>query len=396
MCRIRLRPDALGNPSQYFAVDGHGMRASLRRWTDPLLVLGLLAVIQNEVWFSEVAGSKFLLVPVGFLMTLPLLVRRRAPLTVAAIVLGAFAVGSLLDPTPLFPQTTGLAMVVAVYSVGAYAEKRVAQIGLFVCLLGITIGASGDVIVLGPLFAGIWFVGRLYRDRQSLAAALESRVSALHEDQEETARVAVAEERARIARDLHDAVAHSLSLIVIQAGAERLALGQGTDGTRDTLLSIERTGRQALTEMRQLVGILRQVGESPELAPQPSMAQLDGLLDHVRRAGVPVELWVSGEPSRLPPGLDISAYRIIQESLTNVLKHAGPAQALVSVRYGEDEIELEVVDDGRGPSTGTGAGHGLHGMRERVALHKGELEAGRATSGGYRVWAKIPFDRVAK
>lgn len=395
MCRIRPKTDALGSPAQYFPADSHDMTALLRRWTDPLLVLGLAAIIQNEIWFSDVAGSKFLLVPVGLLMTLPLLVRRRAPLAVSVVVMGAFAVGSLLDPTPLFPQTTGLAMVVAVYSVGAYAEKRVAQIGLVVCLLGIALGASGDVVVLGPLFAGIWFVGRLYRDRQSLAAALESQVIALHEDQEETARVAVAEERARIARELHDVVAHSLSLIVVQAGAERLALDQGTDSTRDTLISIERTGRQALTEMRQLVGILRQAGESPELAPQPSMAQLDGLVDHVRRAGLPIELSVVGESSRLPPGLDISAFRIIQESLTNVLKHAGPARVLVSVRYGEDEVELEIVDDGRGPSAEIVAGHGLHGMRERVVLHRGELETGPGGSGGYRVWAKIPFDRVA-
>src|SRR5207249_2705156 len=183
------------------------------------------------------------------------------------------------------------------------------------------------------------------------------------------------EERAGIARELHDIVAHSVSVMVVQAGAERRVLDQRQASTREVLLSIEQTGRQALAEMRRLLGMLRKDDEELALAPQPSMAHMELLVEQIRDAGMPVELRVEGEPVPLPPGVDLSAYRIVQEALTNALKHAGPARATVTVRYEEHELKLEIADSGRGHADGSGGGHGLIGMRERVALYGGEMDA---------------------
>ena len=208
----------------------------------------------------------------------------------------------------------------------------------------------------------------------------------------EEARLAVAEERTRIARELHDVVAHAMSTIVLEAGAERVNLKQAQKSTHDTLRSIEHTGRQALAEMRRLVGVLRTDGDEADLLPQPSLSHLDLLVEQVGRAGLPVELHLVGRPVGLAPGLDISAYRIVQEALTNVLKHAGQAHAEVTVTYGDRMLEIEVVDDGRGAAV-NGSGHGLAGLRERVALFDGELRAGGRTGGGFVVWARLPLEK---
>jgi signal transduction histidine kinase len=337
---------------------------------------------------------KALAVPVGLLMTLPLAWRRRAPLTVVAVVMAALAGQTLLDSSEQPPQTPFLALVVAVYSVAAYTERPRALLGGVVSLTVILLSEPDDFIVAGPLYIGVWLAGRLYRDRQRLATALQSRTAALEREQEETARLAIAEERARIARELHDVVAHSVSVMVVQAGAERLALGPGQESTRETLVSIEKTGRQALAEMRRLLGMLRKEDEELALAPLPSLDHLDSLVAHVREAGLPVELHVEGARRTLPAGVDISAYRIVQEALTNALRHAGPARARVVVRYGEDEVELEVADDGHGSQQTNANGHGLVGMRERVALYGGELNTGLREEGGYAVRARLPFDRA--
>src|SRR6266540_483413 len=184
------------------------------------------------------------------------------------------------------------------------------------------------------------------------------------------------------------------SVKVVQAGAERLALGEERPATREALLAIERTGREALAEMSRLLGILRKEGESLSLAPRPSLAQVDVLVQTVRDAGVPVELRVEGEQTDLPPGVDVSAYRIVQEALTNVVKHAGPARASVVVRYGRRAVEVEVTDDGRRSVNGNAAGYGLAGMRERVELHGGTLEAGSRSEGGFAVKARLPLGTV--
>jgi signal transduction histidine kinase len=358
---------------------------------DVLLALGLAVLVQLEIWGSDVTVPKALAVPVGFLMTVPLAWRRRAPLAVVVVVMGALALQSVLDSSEQPAQTPFLALVVAVYSVAAYCERRRAMIGGALSLTVILLSEPNDFIVAGPLYVGVWLAGRLFRDRQRLAAALEARTTALEREQKETARLAIAEERARIARELHDVVAHSVSVMVVQAGAERLALGSGRDSTRETLVSIEKTGRQALAEMRRLLGVLRKEDEELALAPLPSLDHLDSLVAHMRLIGLPVDLRFEGPRRPVPPGVDISVYRIVQEALTNAMRHAGPARARVVVRYLESKIEVEIADDGLGPQTSNGSGHGLVGMRERVALYGGELETGPREGGGFTVRATIPF-----
>jgi signal transduction histidine kinase len=363
---------------------------------DALLAASLAVLVQLEIWFTDVTVAKTVAVPAALLMTLPLAWRRRVPLAVTILVMASWTCQSLLDSSPQPPQTALLALITALFSVAAHSGRRAALVGGGTSLAALLISAPSDAVVIGPLFAGVWLAGRLLHERQRLAAALQDRASALAREQEETARLAIAEERARIARELHDVVAHSVSVMVVQAGAERLALGENQHSTRETLLAIERTGRQALTEMRRLLDMLRTEDDELALAPEPSLDHLDSLLAHVREAGLPVALRVEGERGPLPAGVDISAYRIVQEALTNALRHAGPVRARVLVRYGEDDVEVEVADDGPGPKEGTGSGHGLVGMRERVALYGGELTMGKGDAGGYVVRARLPFDRTKR
>jgi signal transduction histidine kinase len=251
-----------------------------------------------------------------------------------------------------------------------------------------------DFLLPTVMFGGAWFAGRLVQKRQLYAQVFAERARVLERERDANARVAAAEERVRIARELHDVVGHSVSVMVVQAGAERLALGEERPATREALLAIERTGREALAEMSRLLGVLRKEGEGLALAPRPSLARVDALVQTVRDAGVPVELRVEGEAGRLPPGVDVSAYRVVQEALTNVVKHAGPARASVVVRYGDRVVEVEVTDDGSEPGNGKIAGYGLAGMRERVELHGGTLEAGSRSEGGFSVKARLPLGAV--
>jgi signal transduction histidine kinase len=363
---------------------------------DALLALALALLVQLEIWLTNVTVPKGLAVPAGLLMTVPLAWRRHLPLPVTIVVMAAWTGQSLLDNSAQPPQTTLLAIVIALFTVAAHSGRRPALVGGGASLAALLASAPSDAVVMGPLFVGVWLAGRLLHERQRLAAAWRDRASALEREQEETARLAIAEERARIARELHDVVAHSVSVMVVQAGAERLALGEDQRSTRETLLAIEQTGRQALAEMRRLLDMLRTEDDELALAPEPSLDHLDSLLAHVREAGLPVALRVEGERAPLPAGVDISAYRIVQEALTNALRHAGPTRALVLVRYGEADVEVEVADDGRGTSDGDRAGHGLVGMRERVALYGGELTTGKGDAGGYVVRARLPFDRTKR
>ena len=228
--------------------------------------------------------------------------------------------------------------------------------------------------------------------RRQRELALEERADALEREQEQRARAAVAEERQRIARELHDVVAHAISVIVVQARGGRRMLDAEPAEARGAFDTIERTGQEALGEMRRLLGLLRESEDEPALAPQPTLARLEELVQQVRDAGLPVELAIEGEPTELPPGVELSAYRIVQEALTNALKHAGPAHARVTVRYADDNLELEIADDGSGSAgNGDGGGHGLVGIEERVAMLGGELETGEAPSGGYAVRARLPY-----
>ena len=374
------------------AVRGHP------RVADAALAVVLAALVQWEILTTDVTGSKWLLMPAGLAMTIPLAWRRVAPLPALLFVMAAGAAVGLTtadsDAVAQALQTTFLAELLALFSVAAHAERRPALIGLLVSWAALVAAEPDDFVVMGPVWGGIWLAGRLVRAREQDARRLGELARALERERVEEARLAVAEERTRIARELHDVIAHAMTTIVLEAGAERVHLDEDQTSARQTLHSIERTGRQALTEMRRLVGVLRTEDEEPELFPQPSLTQLELLVEQVGRAGVPVELRVVGEPVRLAPGLDISAYRIVQEALTNVLKHGGAARATVVVAYGDRMLELEIADDGRG-GTPDGSGHGIVGLRERVALFGGSLDAGGREGGGFAVRARLPLEKGA-
>jgi signal transduction histidine kinase len=373
-----------------------GIRAVQRHpfASDAVLGSALALLVLSEVFTSRsyLTGSEWVYVPVALLMTLPLAWRRRFPLAVVAVVMGAFAVQSLiLDPMPT-PDVELVPALVAVYSVGAHARRWQSYLGLAIGLgAGLVWLGLDDFLLPTVMFGGAWFAGTLFRKRHLYAEALAERARVLEREQEANARIAAAEERVRLARELHDVVGHSVSVMVVQAGAERLSLGDERAETREALLAIERTGREALAEMSRLLGLLRGDDEGLSLAPRPSLEQIEALVSTVREAGVPVELRVEGERTDLPPSIDVSAYRIVQEALTNVVKHAGALHAGVLVRYGADAVELEISDDGRGAVNGNGGGYGLAGMRERVELHRGSLETGSRADGGFVVRARIPL-----
>jgi signal transduction histidine kinase len=232
------------------------------------------------------------------------------------------------------------------------------------------------------------------RQRHVYALVLEERAAALERERDANARIAAADERVRIARELHDIVGHSVSLMVVQAGVERQLLDEGAGSTREVLRSIEQTGKEALTEMRRLVDVLRREEDRLELAPPASIGRLDELARRMEEAGLPVRVRIEGEEAPLPPGLDLTAYRIVQEALTNSLRHAGGTHAEVVLRYGHDALEVEVLDDGVGGAAQNGGGHGLAGMRERAALFGGEVQTARLDGGGFLVRARLPLGRV--
>ncbi len=250
----------------------------------------------------------------------------------------------------------------------------------------------GEFLFAALLVAAPWAAGASLRARIRAAVEAESRAKHAEEEQERHAAAAVTDERARIARELHDVVAHSVSVMVMQAGALRRMLPPDQPRQLGVAETVERTGRAALVEMRRMLGLLRAGAEPVPLAPQPGLARIDELVESTQAASVPVELTVEEPPGSLPPGLDVCVYRIVQESLTNVIKHAGPATARVAVRFPHNGIELEIVDDGRGGPMANGNGHGLIGMRERVALFGGQLQAGPGAAGGFAVRALLPLE----
>jgi signal transduction histidine kinase len=254
---------------------------------------------------------------------------------------------------------------------------------------------QGDlwIFFIFGMLAGLWLVGDTLRRRTARVVELEAHAAVLEREREEVSRRAVADERARIARELHDVIAHSVSVMVVQAAAARRILDSQPDAARTSLAAIENTGREALAEMRRLLGVMRREDAADDAkAPQPGLGRLEALVDDVRAAGLPVDLRIEGAVMALPPGVDVSAYRVVQEALTNALRHAGGAHVSVVVRYRAEDVEVEVSDDGRS-STGEPAdgGRGLLGMRERVALFQGDLEAGPRPGGGFAVRARLPI-----
>ena len=337
------------------------------------------------------------------LMTLPLAVRRRRPLVAVGAAVAGFAAvnetGDLSsDDDAYLPW---IVMLIAAYTAGAYTRGREIIAGAVLTFAfpvvlvltdrdGFSFGGLlfFTLIALPPYVAGVAIARRRGHER-----ALERRADELEDERD----AAVAEERARIARELHDVVAHGVSVMVVQAqGGARMVRAE-PDDAEQAFAAIERTGREALTEMRQLLGILRRADEPATLEPHLGVDRLGDLIADVRMAGLPVDLQVEGPAGALPPGVDVSAYRIVQEALTNTIKHAGPAHAHVRMRYLPGALELEISDDGAGrtPRAANG-GHGLIGMRERVAVYGGRLEAGVQPSGGYVIRARLPFERVGR
>jgi signal transduction histidine kinase len=257
-------------------------------------------------------------------------------------------------------------------------------------------------------FVAAWVAGYALREGAERAEAAEMRATIAEKEREAaemrailaerereaSAKIAVAEERARIARELHDIVAHAVSVMVLQIGAVRHNLPGGLETDREALGRVEQAGRTALAEMRRLLGAMRRNGDGLELAPQPGLDELDSLVGEVGRAGLPVRLHVAGDPFPLPRAIDLSAYRIVQEGLTNALKHAHATCADVTVHYGRDDIQIEVRDDGAGSSTSDGLGHGLVGIRERVKIYGGEMTAGPAADGGFVLSTRLPLEVV--
>jgi len=388
--------------------------ASPERWRtlDPRVLDGLLALVLTVALQLQLAlggdpRATVVTVLGGLALTLPLAWRRRAPLAVV-VTYGAVAAlqsalgGGIFDGEP--PLVAALVTgAIAFYSLGAHAGERAALTGLALGVLGLwtTVVVSDHNDLASYLFsAGLvalspWLAGRTSRARMLRAEALER-------EREGRARNAVSEERQRIARELHDVVAHGLVVMVVQAQGARRILDQDPERARAALQAIEHTGQTALAEMRRSLGVLREERAPADLAPQPTLHDLDELLAEMGRAGLVVDLRIEGEPRALVEGVDRSAYRIVQEALTNTVKHAGLVPTRVTVSYGSDELRLEIADEGPGAPPGAGvaraghdsaphSGHGLVGMRERVRLYGGELEACSDNGHGFVVRARIPL-----
>ena len=337
-------------------------------------------------------------VPLLVVMIAPLFWYRRFPFGAPAAVYVIGAVESFIDGR-LITFTTGtfLAVLAALFNFGLLRDRRQALAGLALALAAATVVTLNDptqgwsdflgvLLLFAIVWGGAFAIGRKLEE----AAGARERADHLEREREAEARAAVAEERARIARELHDVVGHSVSVMTVQASAVRRRLKPDQEQEREALEIVEQTGREALAEMRRLVGVLRRPEEGPALAPQPSLEHLDRLVAQAREAGLPVELTIEGKPAQLPPGVDLTAYRLVQEGLTNAIKHARASKAVVVVRYGEAEVEVSVMDDGSGGGDGGGGGHGLVGMRERVAVYGGELDAGPLAEGGYALRARLP------
>src|SRR5438105_1543373 len=332
-------------------------------------------------------------------MVLPIFARRRFPFGAPAAY-WFLAVGVAFIDWRLIPFAVSLFVVgLAVgFLLGNRRDGLQAGIGLAVVIAGsatvvYTIaGHSIDELIFIPLeFTISWVAGFALRERVEQAEAAEIRATLAEQQRDAAARIAVAEERARIARELHDIVAHAVSVMVLQVGAVRHNLPDALAEDRDALTGVERAGRTALGEMRRLLGAMRDDGEEAELVPQPGLDGLDSLLQEIGRAGLPVALHVDGEPVPLPRGIDLSAYRIVQEGLTNALKHARASNASVTVRYRPNELQIEVRDNGEGNSTSNGLGHGLVGVRERVKIYGGEMSAGTANGRGFILSTRLPL-----
>jgi signal transduction histidine kinase len=384
-----------------------------------LATAGMLELVVGRDLPGAPATSLWFSLPAVAVLVLPLLAHRRFPFAApAAYWLMAAAltfVDGLLIP---FVGSLGVVGLAAAFLLGNLRDDRQAGIGLAIVLGCIVVVVSNipgpqsasDLVFIPLRFVVAWVAGYALRERAERAEAAEMRATLAEREREAAemratlaerereaaARIAVAEERTRIARELHDIVAHAMSVMVLQVGAVRHKLSHTLEEDKDALGRVEQAGRTALAEMRRLLGAMRSDGDRVELGPQPGLDALDALVEDVVHAGLPVQLHLDGDPYALPRAIDLSAYRIVQEGLTNALKHAHASHADVTVRYRPDELELEVADDGKGPAATNGHGHGLVGIRERAKIYGGEMSAGAAPAGGFILSARLPVDRYQR
>ena len=372
-------------------------------WVDALVALlaiaGMLELVVARDSESDPPTDLWVSVVLLAVLVAPIFARRRFPFggPLAYWVLApaiTFYDGELIP----FIGSLGVVGLATAFMLGNLRNGMKAGLGLAVVTVGIVTvvynipgtTTTSNFVFITLRFVVAWLAGYAMRERAEQAEAAEERAIRAEHEREQAARVAVAEERARIARELHDIVAHAVSVMVLQVGAVSHRLPDSLAEDREALRSVERAGRTALTEMRRLLSAMRREGEEAELVPQPGLDGLDALLDEVGRAGLPAKLHVDGQPFALPRGIELSAYRIVQEGLTNALKHAHASDADVIVRYRPDELEIEVRDNGRGSATSDGQGHGLVGVRERVKIYGGEMSAGRSAEGGFVLSTRLP------
>jgi signal transduction histidine kinase len=371
----------------------------LRRHALDAVVIALAAVQQAEVWIAPPPGPRLAVILATALWTLPLLLRRRLPFAAPALAFAVQIGASFIDPVAFGGEATGLAaLLLTFWVVGAQDQARLVLAGVAIGWATLAVIAQRDarldtggatfIMLMGAAVALIAFS---LRRRAARAAQLERRGDRLLVELEGHTRAAVAAERARIASDLQEVIAHSLSVMTAQARAARLLLDTQPDRAREPIVAVEETGRQTLAEMRRLLGLLHQApGEATRLR-QPGIADLDALMERARSAGLPVHLTVQGARAALPTGIDLAAYRIVQEALTDALERAMPASAQVTVRYAPDALQVEISDDGRSIRDSDSDSTLLAALRERAGLYGGQLDAGRRADGDYAVRARLPL-----
>ncbi len=374
-------------------------------WTLPLLAYALVFIPAPMGGESSPLGPFYPVMLLGLLV--PLVWRRKWPR-------GTFTVLALLSffqwLAGMEPHVANVSVLIATYTIASRSTTWWAVAAAAVCMLGMSLAvldqrpldwetAGNALATTGVFIVAVVILGVYLRTRRAYLQSLEERALQAEQERDSQVRMAMAAERARIARELHDVIAHNVSVMVVQADGAAYTIGTDVDRARNALETISMTGRLALGEMRRLLGVLREGDDTGSYTPQPGVEQLGELVEQVRDAGLPLDFSIEGEPKELSQGLQLSVFRIVQEALTNTLKHAGPgAKARVRLHYTDDGLEIQVHDDGRGPSAAMddGKGHGLAGMRERAALYGGTVRAEPGSGGGFEVDVRLPAGEAAR